>query len=236
MTQRVNYKIVLLLVLLAACQPKGSKQSVDTKASVPVDRFALELILDDPGQTDSLANKLRETPFELYRWKNHLVLFGATTDSTGIAGKLRQSDFKLKIKKYDRPIYVFDRGLHCGDSLAAKPWRNYLLTANLVADTAKQNEYVHDHAVQFDEYPEVAQGFCHAGFQQLIVFCEGRQLMLVISIPGDKTLDELNPKTVEDNPRMVEWNKRMSRYQEGIEGTAPGETWVFLESVDKGES
>lgn len=232
MIQTVIHKFLILPVLLAllvACQPKGSKQPANTKALIPVDRFAIELILDEPTQTDSLVNKLGQTPFELYQWKNHLVLFGDTKDSLGIAGKIRQIGVQVKMKKYDVPMYVFDRAVHCGDSLAAKPWRNYLLTANLVADSAKQTEYRHYHAVQFDEWPEVAQGFCHAGFQQLIVFRNGRQLMLVISIPGDKTLDDLNPKTMENNPRMVEWNNRMSQYQEGIEGTAPGETWVFLE-------
>jgi hypothetical protein len=28
-----------------------------------------------------------------------------------------------------------------------------------------------------------------------------------------------------------EWNKIMSKYQEGIEGTKKGETWVFLKNV-----
>jgi hypothetical protein len=56
--------------------------------------------------------------------------------------------------------------------------------------------------------------------------------MLVISIPKGKTLDELNPMTVENNPKMVEWNKIMWKYQEGIEGTKKDETWVFLNRVD----
>jgi hypothetical protein len=55
--------------------------------------------------------------------------------------------------------------------------------------------------------------------------------MLVISIPKGKTLEELNPKTTENNPRMDEWNSIMKKYQEGIEGTAPGEVWVFLKPL-----
>lgn len=232
MKKTVIHKFLILpalLALLQSCHPGTSKRKVYSVAPVPVDRVAIELLAGDNAQTDSLATALSETPFELYRWKNHLVLFGSTGDTVGIARRIREKGFNGTLKKYDWPVYVFDRAVHCGDSAAAKPWRNYLLTANLVADSAKQAEYMHDHAVQFDEWPEVAQGFCHAGFQQLIVFRNGRRLMLVISVPGDKTLDELNPKTVENNPRMDEWNNRMSRYQEGIEGTAPGETWVFLE-------
>jgi hypothetical protein len=81
----------------------------------------------------------------------------------------------------------------------------------------------------------VSQEFCNADFQRLLVYKNGRQLMLVISIPKGKTLDELNPKTIENNPRVVEWNKIMSKYQEGIEGTKPGETWVFFEQVAGGK-
>jgi len=132
------------------------------------------------------------------------------------------------MKHYDTPMYLFDRIKHCVDSTVDKPWKDYLLTANLVADTAMQKEYMHYHEVQFQEWPEVAKGFCNADFQQLLVFRNGRKLLLVISIPANKTLDELNPKTEENNPRVVEWNKMMSKYQEGIEGTKQGETWVFL--------
>ncbi|HMR84284.1 MAG TPA: L-rhamnose mutarotase, partial [Niabella sp.] len=66
----------------------------------------------------------------------------------------------------------------------------------------------------------------------LMMFRNGRQLMLIISIPKGKTLDELNPKTVENNPRVAEWNKIMAQYQEGIEGTKKGEVWVFLKKVN----
>jgi hypothetical protein len=51
-------------------------------------------------------------------------------------------------------------------------------------------------------------------------------LILIIRIPADKTLDELNPKTVENNPEMVEWNRMMAAYQEGIEQAPDGVVWV----------
>jgi len=65
----------------------------------------------------------------------------------------------------------------------------------------------------------------------LMMFRNGRQLMLVISIPKGKTLDELNPKTTANNPRMIEWNRIMTQYQEGIEGTKKGEVWAFLKKL-----
>jgi L-rhamnose mutarotase len=97
-----------------------------------------------------------------------------------------------------------------------------------VKDPKLQQEYLNYHATQFKKWPEVANGFCNADFQQLLVFKNGRQLLLVISIPKGKSLDELNPKTTENNPRVDEWNKLMAKYQEGIPGTKPGEVWVFF--------
>ncbi len=77
----------------------------------------------------------------------------------------------------------------------------------------------------------MAKGFFNAGFQQLLVYKKDRQLMLVISIPKGASLDELNPKTTENNPRVDEWNTLMKKYQEGIEGTKPGEVWVLLKKL-----
>jgi hypothetical protein len=31
---------------------------------------------------------------------------------------------------------------------------------------------------------------------------------------------------------MDEWNKIMKKYQEGIKGTKPSETWVFLKQMN----
>lgn len=221
---RIYISGILLFTLLASCN-QAQKKASSTSGSY---RVAIEVVVNDSTAVDSFVQNLNRVALDLYRWKNHVVLFGEPSDTIGITKMIHQSGIGLKMKHYDAPMYVFDRVEHCGDSTVAKPWKNYLLTANLVADTALQQEYMHYHEVQFKEWPEVAKGFCNADFQQLLVFRNGRQLMLVISIPADKTLDELNPKTEENNPRVVEWNKIMGKYQEGIEGTKPGETWVFL--------
>ena len=80
-----------MLALLFACQPKSAKQHEPTDAVMHVDRVAVELILDKQSQCDSLLSLLGQTPFETYQWKNHLVLFGADKDTTGIAGRIRQT-------------------------------------------------------------------------------------------------------------------------------------------------
>lgn len=220
------------LAVLWACSPGTKKSTTEKVASEQTYRLAIELILDEEDQADVLLEKLQTVAMDCYQWKNHIVLFGEAADTSGVHQLIQQSGIAFTEKDYNTPMYVFDRAQQCGDSTVSQPWRDYLLTANLVDDSTAQAEYMHYHAVQFDEWPEVAEGFCYAGFQQLLVFKTGRQLLLVISVPADKTLEELDPKTVENNPRMVEWNKKMGAYQEGIAGTAEGETWVFLQKAD----
>lgn len=219
---------IFLWVLLGSCNQFNRRMPSESGNY----RVAIELILNDSMAGDLLLQHLKGTKLDQYQWKNHIVLFGEAADTAGVGQRIRLSGIDLSVKYYNVPMYVFDRAKHCGDSAVAKPWKDYLLTANLVANSAMQREYLHYHEVQFKEWPEVAQGFCNADFQQLLVFRNERQLLLVISIPAGKTLDELNPKTEENNPRVVEWNKIMGKYQEGIEGASPGETWVFLSKVN----
>lgn len=167
---------------------------------------------------------------DVYEWKNHFVVYNNNGDLWYSAIKSKFKDCITKL--YDEPFYDFERS-RCSDKNVAKEWTNIILTANLVKDPKLQQEYLNYHKTQFEKWPEVSQGFCNASFQQLLVFKKGRQLMLIISIPKGESLDKLNPLTTKNNPRVDEWNKIMEKYQEGIEGTAKGETWVFLKQWDK---
>ncbi|HEX6847206.1 MAG TPA: L-rhamnose mutarotase [Chitinophagaceae bacterium] len=164
----------------------------------------------------------------IYQWQNHYVIFAKIADVGVMQGRIQNNFPDTEVKVYHDLFYEYNKKKHCPDKSVAKEWEYVLLTANLVADKKLQNEYLDYHATQFQKWPDIAKGFCNADFQQLLIFRNGRRLVLVISIPKGKTLDELNPKTTENNPKMVEWNKIMGKYQEGIPGTKPGETWVFL--------
>lgn len=168
----------------------------------------------------------------VYRWKNHLIIYSVFLDTRSLLRQLQATFPGMEVKFYGKPFYEFNRRM-CSNSSVAKAWDNVIISANLVKDSVMQQEYLKYHANQFKEWPEVAQGFCNASFQQLLVFRSGRQLMLVISIPKGASLDELNPKTTENNPRVDDWNALMKKYQEGLPGTKNGETWVFLNPVIK---
>lgn len=169
----------------------------------------------------------------VYQWKNHIVIFDDFLKDAGKIAKQITSLMKnCEVKTYTDIYYNFSRQDRCKGTPVAKEWENVLLTADLVADSSLRKEYFDAHASQFGKWPEVARGFCNADFQRLLGFRSGRQLLLVISIPKGKTLDELNPKTTENNPRAGDWNKLMAKYQKGIPGTADGEVWVFFSPLD----
>ncbi len=209
-----------MMVQVYACQSPKQKPDVQKPAII-------EMLYQDTSEaTIGQIKALLKGDEQLFRWKTHFVIYGNGINST-LSDSLKLKYPKAELKFYKNLFYEFNRS-YCADTVNSTEWEHILLTANLVADTTLQNEYLKYHATQFKEWPEVSKGFCNASFQQLLLFKNGRQLMLVISILKGKTLDELNPKTTENNPRVNEWNKLMSKYQEGIAGTAKGETWVFF--------
>lgn len=170
----------------------------------------------------------------IYQWKNRALLFGRISHARDHQQQLQRLFPKATVKLYQDPFYVFSNQKHCNSKAmpASGEWDHIILTANLVPNIQKQQAYLQYHATQFKKWPEVSAGFCKAGFQQLLIFKNGRQLVLVISIPKGADFEKMNAKTTENNPRVNEWNKIMSQYQEGISGTKPGESWVFFEHVN----
>ncbi|PZP41993.1 MAG: hypothetical protein DI598_17485, partial [Pseudopedobacter saltans] len=164
----------------------------------------------------------------IYQWASYTAVYSFVQDMTVLRGQLQNAFPNTKIKVYQDLVYDFESQEHCESKEIHKDVETIIMTANLVSDPAKQQEYIDYHQSQFEKWPEVSGGFCNASFQQVLVFKNERQLMLVITIPKGQRLDKLNPKTTENNPKVVEWNKLMSQYQEGIEGTKNGETWIVL--------
>ncbi|MGF1925557.1 MAG: hypothetical protein ACQUHE_15380, partial [Bacteroidia bacterium] len=158
-------------------------------------------------KTGSLSNleKVKDFSVEhriptsaIYEWNNRIVIYTYQRNPSILKNELTLAFKDAEVKLYDNLIYDFNRKKNC-DQPFAKEWDHVILSVNLVNDTTLQNEYLAQHATQFEKWPELSKGFCNAEFQQLVIYKNGRQLMLVISIPKGKSLDELNPKTMENN-------------------------------------
>ncbi len=215
-----------------------AKEKTAYKQSLPVNEEhneVIELVVKAGKQLDlpKLKQLLAKNNIDsnaIYQWQDHYVIFGKVPDAGVMQGRLQNNFPETTVKVYHDMFYEYSKKKHCSDKATAQAWDHIILTANLVADKKQQQEYLDYHATQFEKWPDIAKGFCNADFQQLLIYRNGRQLVLVISIPKGEHLDKLNPKTTENNPKMNEWNKIMSKYQEGIEGTKKGETWVQLKT------
>jgi hypothetical protein len=217
------------------------KESTRNQITIPINeehKEVIELVFkqDKPFELSKLKMLLFNNQIDsnaLYQWKNHVVIFDKVKDITVLEGRLKNNFPNTTVHVFHDLFYEYSKKKHCSDTTIAPEWDHILLTANLVADPVLQQEYLNHHATQFEKWKEVSNGFCNAQFQQLLIFKNGRQLVLIISIPKGQSLDELNPRTTLHNPRVNDWNEMMKKYQEGIEGTAKGETWVFLNPVNK---
>jgi len=167
----------------------------------------------------------------IYKWGNRMVIYTSALKVESLQQTLKRLN-PISIKLYEDQIYHFSRKKNCGLEPVAE-WDNIILSANLVNDQKLQAEYLDYHQTQFEKWPELSEGFCKAEFQQLVIYKNERQLMLIISIPKGKSLEQLNPKTTANNPRADKWNALMKKYQEGIEGTKPDEVWVEFRPLNR---
>lgn len=163
---------------------------------------------------------------QIYHWGDYMLLM--TDDERGkkLTSAMLANFPMVTVKMFNDVFYTFDQQ-HCDVTKKADNVDFVLLTAQLVDDESKQAEYFAYHEKQFDEWPEVASGFCNARFQEVLLYRNGRQLLLYISFPKGKDFTEIDALTTKDNPRVKKWNELMGTYQEGISGTADNETWIF---------
>lgn len=220
---------VLIIPIFCILLISGCNSKLKTYPSV------IEVITDeqpDSIQINKITEILNDNKYEnnIYQWKNRIVLYDKFRDSGLIQEQIREALPTAIVRSYEDPFYIFERQMCDTKPVPGKRIHN-IMSANLVEDPTLQQEYMDYHATQFEKRPEISQGFCNADFQELLIFKNGRQLMLIISIPEGKTLDELNPKTTENNPKVDEWNALMAKYQEGIEGSDPGEIWAMFKAL-----
>jgi len=232
--------IISLICFIGCSSPKQQKEDKQQEEAGGKLPSLIEIVTDIRSDIPvaGLKKICKEYDIDttsIYRWRNHLIVYNVLEKPQEMISKLGSEYPGASIKYYDIPFYVFNRE-NCEDKETVADWSHTIMTANLVNDTILQKEYMDYHATQADKWPEVAAGFCKADFQQLLIFRNGRQLMLIISIPEGKNLDDLNPKTTENNPRVDEWNILMSKYQEGIEGNEQGSAWVVLEKASPNPS
>ena len=102
-----------------------------------------------------------------------------------------------------------------------------VFVVNIVRDSLKLKEYLAYHE---DVWPEVEAGFKKAGYQKIVLYRYEHLLVMTITVPAGADLNEMGKLAESYSPRCAEWNRMMNTYQQGVEGTLPGQTWVEAKS------
>lgn len=233
---QVDEKIKLTAGLEDAYRHLLTERTARYKNQIVNSEYEKLIELIPPAGTKMKLNSLRSfmsrkglNPDNVYRWKNRYVIFDIIDEYYQLIEDLKKEFPEWKVRPYYDAFYLFDRN-QCDDKPVTGKWKHIIMTVNLISDEQKQDEYFRYHRLQSKQWPEVSAGFCHAGFQRILMFRRGRQLMMMISIPENKSLAEINPKANENNPRMDEWNRIMATYQESPDGVK-GKTWVEMKRV-----
>lgn len=163
---------------------------------------------------------------QIYAWGDYMVLMTNDELAKKLTSAMLANFPNLSIKMFNDLFYTFDQQ-YCETARENEELDFVLLTAQLVDDEDKQREYLQYHESQLEDWPEVAAGFCNAGFHEVLLYRHERQLLLYISFPKGKDFTTIDALTTKDNPRVEKWNRLMSTYQEGIEGTDKNETWIY---------
>lgn len=163
---------------------------------------------------------------QVYRWNDYTLVKTTDEHARELWAAARRRYPEVERSLFTDPFYSFDRS-RCGEKEEVGDSDFVLLTAQLSEDETMQDAYMDAHKTQYEKWPEVANGFCQAGFNEVLLYRSGRQLMLYIAFPKGEEFEKINPLTTKDNPRVDDWNKMMGGFQEGIDGTTANETWIF---------
>ena len=98
-----------------------------------------------------------------------------------------------------------------------------VFVVNIVHDSLKLKEYLNYHQ---QVWPQVEAGFKKAGYKKIVLYRYGYLLVMKITVPVDANLGEMGKLAEASDPRCAEWNKLMNTYQQGVQGTLAGQTWV----------
>ena len=98
-----------------------------------------------------------------------------------------------------------------------------VFVVNIVHDSLKLKEYLDYH---MQVWPQVEAGFKKAGYKKIVLYRYDYLLVMKITVPVDADLGEMGKLAEASDPRCAEWNKLMNTYQQGVQGTLPGQTWV----------
>jgi L-rhamnose mutarotase len=110
--------------------------------------------------------------------------------------------------------------------------RRYCLTLDLKKDAALIAEYKQFHQ---KIWPEITRSILDAGIEDMEIYLLGTRMFMIMEV-NESFSFEKKAKSNQENPKVREWEALMWKFQQPLEGAAPGEKWLLMERIFKLES
>lgn len=79
-------------------------------------------------------------------------------------------------------------------------------------------------------WPEVIASIRNSGIEQMEIYRLGTRLFMIMEV-NDKFTFERKAEMDKVNEKVQQWEELMWKYQDPIEGAAPGEKWIMLSKI-----
>ena len=110
--------------------------------------------------------------------------------------------------------------------------RRYCLTLDLKKDAALVAEYKQFHQ---KIWPEITNSIRDAGVEDMEIYLLGTRMFMIMEV-NESFSFEKKASSDQENPKVQEWEALMWKFQQPLEGAAPGEKWLRMERIFKLES
>jgi L-rhamnose mutarotase len=108
----------------------------------------------------------------------------------------------------------------------------YCLTLDLKKDPTLIAQYKRFHQ---KIWPEITKSIRDAGVEEMEIYLLGTRMFMIMEV-NESFSFEKKAKLDQENPKVQEWEALMWKFQQRLEGAAPGEKWLRMERIFKLES
>ncbi len=105
----------------------------------------------------------------------------------------------------------------------------YCLTLDLKKDPALVAQYKLFHQ---KIWPEISKSIRDAGIEDMEIYLLGTRMFMIMEV-NESFSFESKAKSDQENPKVQEWEDLMLKFQQPLEGAAPGEKWQRMERIFK---
>ena len=108
--------------------------------------------------------------------------------------------------------------------------KDIVFTTDLVNDPEMIQKYIHYHSPE-GIWPEVIQADEAAGFTSVKIYFQGNRLIMILTVPEDADMDEMNRRYAASSEKIKEWGEIMSEFQVPPPGADSGQVWVPMKLI-----